>query len=100
MKKPKFLRLRLLVGLSPGGNSHRRGVAIITVLAIISLMAVLVVSFFNMAQSTKISAIGSVEMQRQSQSKWQHDARPGDRKRRFPVVVQMTEVKLQPDQEH
>ena len=64
MKKPKFLRLRLLVGLSPGGNSHRRGVAIITVLAIISLMAVLVVSFFNMAQSTKISAIGSVEMQR------------------------------------
>ena len=64
MKKPKFLRFRMIVGLNPGGNRRRRGVAIITVLAIVSLMAVLVVSFFNMAQSTKVAAIGSVEMQR------------------------------------
>ena len=37
MKKPKILRFRLALGLVPG-RSRRRGVAIITVLAIISLM--------------------------------------------------------------
>lgn len=63
MKKPKIVRLHLLFGLQPG-RSRRRGVAIITVLAIISLMTVLVISFFNMAQTQKTSAIGTVEMQR------------------------------------
>jgi hypothetical protein len=64
MKKPKLMRFRMLVGLFRGGKNRRRGVAIITVLAIISLMAVLIVSFFNMAQATRISAIGTVEMQK------------------------------------
>ena len=63
MKKPKFLRLRLALGLVPG-RSRRRGVAIITVLAIISLMTILIISFFNMAQTQKTTAIGTVEMQR------------------------------------
>lgn len=64
MKKPKVFRLRLLVGRLLPGRSRRRGVAIITVLAIVSLMTVLIISFFNMAQATKTSAIGTVEMQR------------------------------------
>lgn len=63
MKKPKLIRLRLFLGLTPG-RSRRRGVAIITVLAIISLMTVLIISFFTMAQSQKTTAINSVEMQR------------------------------------
>ena len=63
MKKPKIIRLRLLFKLAPG-KSRRRGVAIITVLAIVSLMTVLIISFFNMAQSQKVTAIGTVEMQR------------------------------------
>ena len=63
MKKPKFIRLRLALGLTPG-KSRRRGVAIITVLAIISLMTILIISFFNMAQTAKTTAIGTVELQR------------------------------------
>src|SRR6186997_976636 len=63
MKKPKIVRFHLLFGLQPG-RSRRRGVAIITVLAVISLMTVLIISFFNMAQTQKTTAIGTVEMQR------------------------------------
>src|SRR6185295_3469639 len=63
MKKPRILRLRLLLGMVPG-KSRRRGVAIITVLAIISLMTVLIISFFTMAQGQKTTAVGSVEIQR------------------------------------
>ncbi len=63
MKKPRLIRLRLLLGVAPG-KSRRRGVAIITVLAIISLMTVLVISFFTMAQQQKVQATNTVEMQR------------------------------------
>ena len=63
MKKPKFIRLRLLLGLTPG-KSRRRGVAIITVLAVVSLMTILIISFFQMAQTAKTTASGTVEMQR------------------------------------
>src|SRR5687768_13576361 len=63
VKKPKFIRLRLLLGLTPG-KSRRRGVAIITVLAVVSLMTVLIISFFQMAQTAKTTARGSVELQR------------------------------------
>jgi len=45
-------------------SKQKQGVAILTVLAIITLMTVLVVSFFNMAQSSKATAKGSVEIQR------------------------------------
>lgn len=63
MKKPRLIRLRLMLGLHPG-SSRRRGVAIITVLAIVSLMTVLVISFFQMAQTAKTTAVGSVELDR------------------------------------
>ncbi|MDB6135765.1 MAG: hypothetical protein JWM59_4008 [Verrucomicrobiales bacterium] len=64
MKPPLIQRLkaRLLVS----GHKKQQGVAILTVLAIITLMTVLVVSFFNMAQSAQATAKGSVEIQRVS----------------------------------
>lgn len=50
--------------LRRGAGAKPRGVAILTVLAIITLMTVLVVSFFNMAKTQQTTAKGSVEMQR------------------------------------
>lgn len=46
------------------GQRRERGVAILTVLAVISLMTVLVISFFNMAQTQQTTAKGAVEVQR------------------------------------
>ncbi len=62
MKTPPLHRLwsRLIILRS----KQKQGVAILTVLAIITLMTVLVVSFFNMAQTSKATAKGSVEIQR------------------------------------
>ena len=62
MKTKLLQRLKGRFAVSrPGKN---RGVAILTVLAIITLMTVLVISFFNMAQTSKTTAKGSVEIQR------------------------------------
>ena len=55
---------RLSATLAVSRHKKKQGVAILTVLAIITLMTVLVVSFFNMAQNAKITAKGSVEIQR------------------------------------
>jgi hypothetical protein len=53
-------------GLSVAGKRHqrKRGVAIITVLSIISLMTILVISFFNMAQNQRATSAGTVDIQR------------------------------------
>ncbi len=60
--KTTLQRLKARLVVSP--HKKRQGVAILTVLAIITLMTVLVVSFFNMAQTAKVTAKGSVEIQR------------------------------------
>lgn len=62
MKPTLLQRLKSRLAVSrPGKN---QGVAILTVLAIITLMTVLVISFFNMARTAKTTAKGSVEIQR------------------------------------
>ncbi|RFC52363.1 MAG: hypothetical protein DVB22_000730 [Verrucomicrobia bacterium] len=63
MKFPKLIKLRFVTSHFRGRRG-KRGVAIITVLAIVSLMTVLVISFFNMAQSQKVSAVGTVEIEK------------------------------------
>ena len=62
MKTSLLYRLKARLAISR--SKKNRGVAILTVLAIITLMTVLVVSFFNMAQTSKATAKGSVEIQR------------------------------------
>ena len=62
MKRSLLHRLRARLVVSR--HKQKQGVAILTVLAIITLMTVLVVSFFNMATSAKVTAKGSVEIQR------------------------------------
>ncbi len=62
MKSPLLPRLAAFFRVS--SPKRRKGVAILTVLAIITLMTVLVISFFNMAQTAKTTAKGSVEIQR------------------------------------
>ena len=61
--KPSIVQ-RLKARLAVARHKKKQGVAILTVLAIITLMTVLVVSFFNMATSAKVTAKGSVEIQR------------------------------------
>jgi uncharacterized protein (TIGR02600 family) len=61
--KPSIVQ-RLKARLAVARHKRKQGVAILTVLAIITLMTVLVVSFFNMATSAKVTAKGSVEIQR------------------------------------
>ena len=61
--KPSIVQ-RLKARLALARHKKQQGVAILTVLAIITLMTVLVVSFFNMATSAKVTAKGSVEIQR------------------------------------
>ena len=61
--KLKLLQ-RLKARLAVSRPRKNQGVAILTVLAIITLMTVLVISFFNMAQTAKTTAKGSVEIQR------------------------------------
>ena len=61
--KSKLLQ-RLKARLAVSRPRKNQGVAILTVLAIITLMTVLVISFFNMAQTAKTTAKGSVEIQR------------------------------------
>ncbi|MES2706259.1 MAG: Verru_Chthon cassette protein A [Verrucomicrobiota bacterium] len=61
--KPTLIQ-RLKARLLVSGHKKQQGVAILTVLAIITLMTVLVISFFNMAQTAQSTAKGSVEIQR------------------------------------
>ncbi len=63
MKQSLLNRFRGIMVFT-NAKGRRRGVAIITVMAVVSLMTILVVSFFNMARSEKITSLGSVEMQR------------------------------------
>jgi hypothetical protein len=52
------------LGARLAGRKQKQGVAILTVLAVITLMTILVVSFFNMATTAKTTAKAGVEIAR------------------------------------